>query len=187
MCRARRARSYVESCGRAYVDPWSMTLILIGGLVYGRVREPRENRAAARCLQRKEQRQQRGRGARSAADARSAAETVGRRFCHRRRIRPSVSQYRVKTVVRYPATKILWSPDRTSRRDLLATTGDYLRVWSVPEVANEPVEMVALLNNNKNSEYCAPLTSFDWNESEPSIIGTSSIDTTCTIQCPTYF
>ena len=23
---------------------------------------------------------------------------------------------------------------------------------------------VALLNNNKNSEYCAPLTSFDWNE-----------------------
>jgi len=81
----------------------------------------------------------------------------------------------------YPATKILWSPDRTSRRDLLATTGDYLRVWSVPEEANSPVEMVALLNNNKNSEYCAPLTSFDWNESEPNIVGTSSIDTTCTI------
>ena len=40
---------------------------------------------------------------------------------------------------------------------------------------------VALLNNNKNSEYCAPLTSFDWNESEPSLVGTSSIDTTCTI------
>ena len=41
---------------------------------------------------------------------------------------------------------------------------------------------VALLNNNKNSEYCAPLTSFDWNESEPSsLIDTSSIDTTCTI------
>jgi len=33
----------------------------------------------------------------------------------------------------------------------------------------------------KNSEFCAPLTSFDWNESDPSIIGTSSIDTTCTI------
>ena len=28
---------------------------------------------------------------------------------------------------------------------------------------------------------CAPLTSFDWNETDPSIIGTSSIDTTCTI------
>ena len=34
---------------------------------------------------------------------------------------------------------------------------------------------------NKNSEYCAPLTSFDWNEADPNIIGTSSIDTTCTI------
>ena len=28
---------------------------------------------------------------------------------------------------------------------------------------------------------CAPLTSFDWNETDPNIIGTSSIDTTCTI------
>ena len=38
-----------------------------------------------------------------------------------------------------------------------------------------------LLDNNKNSEYCAPLTSFDWNTTDPSLIGTSSIDTTCTI------
>lgn len=79
----------------------------------------------------------------------------------------------------YPATKILWSPDATSRRDLLGTTGDYLRIWSVEE--GDEVEMVAVLNNNKNSDYCAPLTSFDWNESEPSLVGTSSIDTTCTI------
>ena len=34
---------------------------------------------------------------------------------------------------------------------------------------------------NKNSEFCAPLTSFDWNETDPNIIGASSIDTTCTI------
>ncbi|KAH8063228.1 hypothetical protein JL722_2391 [Aureococcus anophagefferens] len=77
----------------------------------------------------------------------------------------------------YPATKIMWSPDRTSRRDLLATTGDYLRVWSVPDQREasdaesaSSVEMVALLNNNKNSEYCAPLTSFDWNDTEPSLL-----------------
>lgn len=37
------------------------------------------------------------------------------------------------------------------------------------------------MNNNKGSGYCAPLTSFDWNEVEPTLIGTSSIDTTCTI------
>merc|ERR1719439_349262 len=41
--------------------------------------------------------------------------------------------------------------------------------------------MKSLLNSNKNSEFCAPLTSFDWNETNPSIVGTSSIDTTCTI------
>ncbi|KAH0866339.1 hypothetical protein HID58_083550 [Brassica napus] len=35
--------------------------------------------------------------------------------------------------------------------------------------------------NNKNSEFCGPLTSFDWNEAEPRRIGTSSTDTTCTI------
>ena len=34
---------------------------------------------------------------------------------------------------------------------------------------------------NKNSDYCAPLTSFDWNETDPRRLGTSSIDTTCTI------
>ncbi|VBB34494.1 unnamed protein product, partial [Acanthocheilonema viteae] len=34
---------------------------------------------------------------------------------------------------------------------------------------------------NRSSEYCAPLTSFDWNDIDVSLIGTSSIDTTCTI------
>ncbi|KAJ7300405.1 hypothetical protein JRQ81_000021 [Phrynocephalus forsythii] len=45
----------------------------------------------------------------------------------------------------------------------------------------DKVELKSLLNNNKNSEFCAPLTSFDWNELEPKRVGTSSIDTTCTI------
>ena len=34
---------------------------------------------------------------------------------------------------------------------------------------------------NKNSEFSAPLTSFDWNETDLNRLGTSSIDTTCTI------
>ena len=62
--------------------------------------------------------------------------------------------------------------------DLLATSGDYLRVWR----AGEPeTRLECLLNNNKNSDFCAPLTSFDWNEVDPNLLGTSSIDTTCTI------
>lgn len=43
------------------------------------------------------------------------------------------------------------------------------------------MKLESLLNNNKNSDFCAPLTSFDWNEVDPTVIGTSSIDTTCTI------
>lgn len=39
----------------------------------------------------------------------------------------------------------------------------------------------AVLSQNKRSEYCAPLTSFDWNQKDLNIIGTTSIDTTCTV------
>jgi len=86
----------------------------------------------------------------------------------------------------YPCTKILWSPEKnTSARDLVATTGDYLRIWNLSDDGSGNGTLIpkkeVLLNNNKNSEYCAPLTSFDWNEADPNIICTSSIDTTCTI------
>jgi len=81
----------------------------------------------------------------------------------------------------YPATKIMWHPSRVSAGpDLLGTTGDYLRIWEVQHDHNS-VELKHLFNNNKTSEFCAPLTSFDWNETDPSLLGTSSIDTTCTI------
>eukprot|EP00762_Andalucia_godoyi_P001653 ANDGO_07029.mRNA.1 DDB1- and CUL4-associated factor 7 homolog len=79
----------------------------------------------------------------------------------------------------YPATRILWMPQKEpSGIDLLGSTGDYMRLW---EVTPEGVQMKCCLNNNKNSEFCAPLTSFDWNETDNRILGTSSIDTTCTI------
>eukprot|EP00794_Sanderia_malayensis_P006355 gene6355-7083_t len=79
----------------------------------------------------------------------------------------------------YPTTKIIWIPDsKGNYPDLVATSGDYLRVW---RVGSEGVRLESLLNNNKNSDYCAPLTSFDWNEVDPNLLGTSSIDTTCTI------
>lgn len=84
----------------------------------------------------------------------------------------------------YPATKIVWMPDLENNYapDLLATTGDYLRIWKVQEEDHSTqVRQECLLNNNKSSEFCAPLTSFDWCETNPRLIGTSSIDTTCTI------
>lgn len=79
----------------------------------------------------------------------------------------------------YPTTKIMWNPSRSlEAADLLGTTGDYMRLWTITD---NQAKLRVLLNNNKSSEFCAPITSFDWNEIDNSIIGTSSIDTTCTI------
>lgn len=79
----------------------------------------------------------------------------------------------------YPPTKIMFIPDKEcTKPDLLATTGDFLRIW---RVADDGVVLEKLLNNNKHSEFCAPLTAFDWNEVDPKRLGTASIDTTCTI------
>lgn len=80
----------------------------------------------------------------------------------------------------YPATKIGWVPDPgATRPELVGTTGDFLRIWEID--AEGRSRQRCTLNNNKQTEFCAPLTSFDWNEEDPSLIGTSSIDTTCTV------
>ncbi|KAF7732325.1 ddb1 and cul4 associated factor 7 [Apophysomyces ossiformis] len=86
--------------------------------------------------------------------------------------------------------------------DLLATTGDILRIWelidnprygttsnsinsssglSSPAYYMQQLVKKSELVNMKQSDFCAPLTSFDWNETDPSLVVTSSIDTTCTV------
>ncbi|MCJ1471775.1 hypothetical protein MMC13_000416 [Lambiella insularis] len=100
-----------------------------------------------------------------------------------------------------PVTRILWEPEYSMKQscDLLATSGDHLRLWSLPPQksynpsnsitrssnSNEPpiqkLTPLALLSNSKSPEHTAPLTSLDWNTVSPSLIITSSIDTTCTI------
>ncbi|KAH7421379.1 hypothetical protein KP509_13G054400 [Ceratopteris richardii] len=77
----------------------------------------------------------------------------------------------------YPPTKIMFVPDKECQMpDLLATSGDLLRVW---QIHDDKVQIKSRLN--RGNDNCAPLTSFDWNELEPKRIGTASIDTTCTI------
>ena len=45
----------------------------------------------------------------------------------------------------YPPTKIMFIPDKEgSRPDLLATTGDFLRIW---QVSDDGVQLHKLLNN----------------------------------------
>ena len=49
----------------------------------------------------------------------------------------------------YPCTKIMFVPDTEGTgEDLLATSGDYLRVW---RIGDDGVHVRSLLNNNKNS------------------------------------
>ncbi|KAK1427814.1 hypothetical protein QVD17_16509 [Tagetes erecta] len=75
----------------------------------------------------------------------------------------------------YPPTKLMFHPNPG---DILASSGDFLRLYTLRENSTQPI---SVLNNSKSSDFCAPLTSFDWNQLEPRRIGTSSIDTTCTI------
>ncbi|KAL2194112.1 WD40-repeat-containing domain protein [Corynascus similis CBS 632.67] len=101
----------------------------------------------------------------------------------------------------YPVTRLLWEPPSSQKQstDLLATSGDHLRLWSLPSDTQLPphgssitsrngrdapvtkLTPLALLSNSKTPDHTAPLTSLDWNTVNPSLIITSSIDTTCTI------
>jgi WD repeat-containing protein 68 len=80
----------------------------------------------------------------------------------------------------YPATKVMFLPNAsTNQADLFATTGDYLRLWEIDEAGE--CKMKTLLNTNKKSDFCAPLTSFDWNSEDYRYMVTASVDTTCAI------
>ncbi|SAM02945.1 hypothetical protein [Absidia glauca] len=99
----------------------------------------------------------------------------------------------------YPITKVLWEPRKNARdSDILVSSSDYLRVWELSDAParydgsinsrrnyTEPYRQTLVkrseLVNVKQSDFCAPLTSFDWNEVDPSLIVTASIDTTCTV------
>jgi WD repeat-containing protein 68 len=55
----------------------------------------------------------------------------------------------------YPATKIMWIPDRVGDKpDLLGTTGDYMRLWQVGESGD--VSLKCLLNNVTSPSALAP-------------------------------
>ncbi|KAK1361574.1 WD repeat-containing protein LWD1 [Heracleum sosnowskyi] len=83
----------------------------------------------------------------------------------------------------YPPTKTIFIPDPECQKpDLFATSSDFLRIWEVKSDSGPGrVELKTVLDGNRSSGYCGALTSFDWNESDPGRVGSSSIDTTCTI------
>lgn len=85
--------------------------------------------------------------------------------------------------VPYPCTRIAWAPPSLSAPSnnlQLITTGDCLRLWTYNADNSQLYQRCALVNKTK-STYMPPVTSFDWNKIDPSIVITSSIDTTCTV------
>ena len=80
--------------------------------------------------------------------------------------------------VGYPCTKVLWSPNR-NKNSLLAYASDSVQIYDYSE--EKQVLSYQTRLNNKKSKYSGPLTSFDWNIVNDSILGTASVDNTCTI------
>ena len=82
---------------------------------------------------------------------------------------------------------------------MLATSGDYLRLWSLSsqpphngrnsitslsnnvQPAPQTLTHLAVLSSSKSHKRRAPITSFDWNNVSSSLLVTSSFDTTCTV------
>ena len=91
--------------------------------------------------------------------------------------------------VEYPITKTLWQP-KDAGNDLFATTGDLFRIYEVisPDLSSDSQLLIcrATMQNvrrvgSNSQEMYAPLTSFDWNSSDPSLCVTCSVDTTCSV------
>ncbi|KAG8998432.1 hypothetical protein FRB94_006900 [Tulasnella sp. JGI-2019a] len=108
-----------------------------------------------------------------------------------------------ETMHGYPITKIAWEPAsalsegwRGPNFELLTSTGDALRIWEyggeadvkpssyVGRSQQAPYRLsqkIALSSAKNPTPTSAPLTSFSWNNMSPSLVVTSSIDTTCTV------
>ncbi|WCJ34263.1 Transducin/WD40 repeat-like superfamily protein [Euphorbia peplus] len=81
----------------------------------------------------------------------------------------------------FAPTNIMFSPSSqndSSNPNLIATSGDYLRLY---QIHDDNIELRSLLNSNKTSEFNSAITSFDWPDFDVNHIATCSVDTTCTI------
>ena len=85
----------------------------------------------------------------------------------------------------WPQSKILWYPRPDESfgpgNDLIATSSDILRLYEIHEsdgIYRQSREPIPFVNQ---SEFCQPITSFDWNQFDPRTIATASLDSSVTI------
>ncbi|ODV91122.1 hypothetical protein CANCADRAFT_69145 [Tortispora caseinolytica NRRL Y-17796] len=85
--------------------------------------------------------------------------------------------------VDFPCTNVKWSPDttETATNTLFASSSEFMRIWNYDTTTQSIVTKCVLMPKMKSNGSVAPLTSFDWNAVDPSLLISSSVDTTCTI------
>ncbi|KAL3112990.1 hypothetical protein niasHT_013455 [Heterodera trifolii] len=81
----------------------------------------------------------------------------------------------------YPCTATQFIPNTdVSQPELFATTSNCLRIFRY-HPSSAFISQECELSATKSSAYSSPLTNLDWNEVDPSLVATCSIDTTCTV------
>ncbi|PJF18351.1 hypothetical protein PSACC_01842 [Paramicrosporidium saccamoebae] len=112
---------------------------------------------------------------------------------------PSSSEFQVTVdalPIEYVATKLLWSPGKLKGGEYLAASGDGVYIWKVGEpgytltgrlvsrqTPRRASEDFGAMDRNGDTNPPAPVTSFDWNKLDPTLLVTASYDTTCTVWC----
>ena len=103
-------------------------------------------------------------------------------------------------VVEYVPTKVLWSPSKVKNSEYLAASGDGVYIWKVSPEGHSHQQSSFTLTGRLVSRQAprrstdatqsggegnppAPVTSFDWNRLDPTLLVTASYDTTCTVWC----
>lgn len=85
--------------------------------------------------------------------------------------------------VKYPVSRVQWDPSMNNER--FATTSECLRIYEVDHsspLGTNIIERAKLFNSkNLSTNQLPPMTSFDWNKTNPTDLITCSIDTTCTV------
>ena len=79
----------------------------------------------------------------------------------------------------FPCTCLKWMP-KPSSFDFFATSSDILRLYQLSFAQGQDI-IKPVFEMRNNSEFCGPITAFDWNEQDSNCIATASVDNTVTI------
>jgi len=81
----------------------------------------------------------------------------------------------------FPSSAIQYIPNvDPSLPELIASATNHLKIYRY-NPNSQTISEECELFSDKSGAYSSPLTSLDWNEIDPSLVGVSSIDTTCTV------